>query len=308
MSILNLIKQKIAKLQNKEPTEPTPELISQYKDNNSSVELYLQDQKLIYKIKDNNNDISLSLKYYPQDYNQNTLAGHQLDIYFNGYELYNFAYLGSEREKSPNEIPPFLTRTEFSYLMNKLQDYSFFPLLKNHLFYGKSQEDMQKQEQAIQANLQKTEIKNKKAAFNRDTLISEHRDNNGRVALSVENQTLYYDIQDKSNNIYTLSLKHYDYAYHPSEPTEIFTGHRIEFLVNGKKAFTKDAYLGKHRLQSDTIFLSKPELNKLLDIMKENPNYPLLKTYLFYGKKWENAHGIKNNAINKIINKNSYSR
>lgn len=225
-----------------------------------SVTLSKQGCSLFYDIQDQqNNTVNLKVEYVQGDLKTNSLSGHKIAITVNGINKYkDMKYLGAREEgteasflskKELNELKNVLNKTEFSYL-------------NNCLFYGKSWEDMQKYEQFIKQKEEEA-LRRENAAFDRAEPIFDYTDSKGRVAVSREKGSLFYDISDNNNNITTLKLTYFNYAYHASDPIDKMTGHHMTIRVNGEEKLNRDVYLGHRFAQDAKKVLSPKEIQVL---------------------------------------------
>lgn len=301
MSILDMMK-KFFGTEKKETDKKTEEqeLISIHNAADAVVTLFKQGNALIYNIQDNdNNHINLKLEYqegkFNKEINMRTLTGHKVNIMINGEEKYNdleYLYSGSNRK-----VDDFLSRGEFRRLLEILKEAGFSSKINKNLFYGKSWEDMQKNEENIKKEQEEKKLREKLAPFNRAEPISEYTDENGRVALSRENGSIFYDIQDKNKNITTFELTYFNYAYHPSDPIDEMTGHHLTIRVNGKEKLKRDVFLG-HRFEREAEnLLTKDEFKALSDALKNTEFGQIVDDRLFYGKSRENMQNRNNNTF-----------
>lgn len=244
----------------KDNTQNEKQEVSKHITDQYSVTLSKQGWSLFYDIQDqHNNTVNLKVEYVQGDFKTNSLSGHKIAISVNGINKYkDIKYLGSREEGTEAS---FLSKEELNELKNVLKK-TEFSYLNNCLFYGKSWEDMQKYEQFIKQKEEEA-LRRENAAFDRAEPIFDYKDSKGRVAVSRENGSLFYDISDNNNNIITLKLTYFNYAYHPSDPIDKMTGHHMTIRVNGEEKLCRDVYLGHRFAQDAKKVLSPKEIQVL---------------------------------------------
>ena len=263
-----------------------------------SVTLSKQGHLLFYDIQDQHNNVNLKLEYIKGDIETHALKGHRIAISVNGINKYkNMVYLGSREE---GEEDRFLSKQELDSLKDVLKN-TEFSYLNNCLFYGKSWEDMQKHEQLIKQKEEEA-LRRENAAFNRAETIWDYKDAKGRVALSRENDSLFYDILDNNNNITTLKLTYFNYAYHPSDPIETMTGHLMTIKVNGKEMINKKVFLGYCYDKEENHLLSPAETKSLSRELRKTKLGKMIADRLFVNKKSKTMQN--NNMVMQAVKNN----
>lgn len=186
-----------------------------------------------------------------------------------------------------------------------LKNTEFADFANQYLFYGKSRDDMQKNEKAIIQKVKDEILREKQAAFHREELISEYVDRNGKVALSRENDTIIYDVQDKDRNITTFKLKYYDHGYHPYDDVPEMRGHHLTVLVNGQEKLYQNVHLSDRLSSQKRDLLSKKEFDVLLAVLKNTEFASIAESRLIYEKLSNDVKFQKENSLARKIDKSN---